>query len=84
MDKAAVTGIVNAFATTLVILAGRFLAPSDTELVKALVVAWQPIAGSLMLYFAYQQKLVVEVKRLESEERQTHEYNAQLFDSKKK
>lgn len=83
MDKAVLTGIVDAAATTLVLLVGRFFAPGDVELVKALVVAWQPIAVSLVAYFAYQTHLAVEMARIESEERQTREYNEQLFTSKK-
>lgn len=84
MDKAIVTGVVNAAAITIVVFAGRFLSPSDTELVKFLVAAWQVPIGSLMLYFAYKEKLIVEEKRIESEERQTRDYNAQLFEPKKK
>lgn len=84
MDKAVVTGIFDALAITVVVLAGRFLSPGDVELIKVLVAAWQPIAVSLVVYFAYREKLIVEEKRIESEERQTQMYNRELFKSMEK
>lgn len=69
MDKSLILGIVDATAVTALLLVGRFLAPADVELFKALVVAWQPITGALLLFWAYEKKLIVEVKKAESEER---------------
>jgi hypothetical protein len=69
MPKIVVTGIVDAVAITITLLAGRFLSPGDVELVKFLVAAWQVPLGAIALYFAYEQHLIVEMKRIESEER---------------
>ena len=67
MDKSIVTGLVDAAAITVALLAGRFLSPGDTELVKALIVAWQVPFTALALYFAYREHLIVEVRKLELE-----------------
>lgn len=51
-NKAIVTAIVDALATTVILLATRFLSPGDAELAKALIVCWQGAAVPLILYFA--------------------------------
>lgn len=60
MEKTVWIGLVDALATTIVLLAGRFISPGDVELVKALVVAWQPIAAAVVLAVAYREGLLVK------------------------
>lgn len=60
MDKAAWVAVVDAVVSTAILLAGRFLSPSDAELVKFLVAAWQPVAVSVVLAMAYKEGLLVK------------------------
>lgn len=71
MDKAAWVALVDAVASTVVLLAGRFLSPGDVELVKLLVVAWQPVAVSLVLALAYKDGLLVKERIAQWEARLT-------------
>lgn len=56
-DSKFVTALIDAGATTALLIVGRFVSPTDAELVKTVVVLWQPIFVSLILSGAY-----VEVK----------------------
>jgi hypothetical protein len=37
------TAMIDAIGTTVLLLAGRYLAPGDVELIKALVITYQPV-----------------------------------------
>lgn len=71
MDKAAWVGVVDAVVSTVILLAGRFLAPSDAELVKFLVAAWQPVAVAVVLALAYKDGLLVKERIAQWEARLT-------------
>lgn len=69
MDKTVWIGLVDAVATTIVLLAGRYIAPQDVELVKALVVAWQPIVAAVVIAIAYKEGLLIKQATAELEAR---------------
>lgn len=60
MKEAGWVALVDAVATVVLLLVGRYVAPQDVELVKALVAALQPIAVALVLAFAYREGLVIK------------------------
>mgnify|MGYP001579552784 FL=1 len=62
MPKETLLALVDAFCSTLLLLVARFVSPADAELVKAIVLLWQPIVGALLVYWAYQQHLITEAQ----------------------
>ena len=62
MTSQLATAIVDAVVSVTLILATRYLSPADTELVKSLVFALQPLALALIAAQSYAHKVEVRAR----------------------
>lgn len=60
MDKEIIVGAVDALATTIVLLIGRFVSPGDAELCRTLVLAWKPLTVAIIVAIAYKEGLLTK------------------------
>lgn len=62
MKKQLATALIDAIASVALILATRYLSPSDLDTVKQLVLALQPLAIAYIVAEAYNEKAEVQAR----------------------
>lgn len=78
MDKEIIVGAVDALATTIVLLIGRFVSPGDAELCRVLVLAWKPLTVAVIVAIAYKEGLLIKERTAIAEAREYARDNAEF------